>query len=156
MQNSAFAERPHVDLDQLNGKQKLIVEEVINHAQATLQGKPSAPILLNIDGTAGSRKSFLIDALSQGLENLEDQTNSMTLTDNPIVRRIAPTGVAAFNIGGATYFSALGLGPAVGKDGDTRSDSKFAVLQEECKGTLFVIIDEKSMVGRFVGVTRIT
>ena len=89
----------------LNGTQLRVFNKIVQHATSLIHGITLPPFLLNIDGTAGTGKSFLIDAISQRLESLQ----TLASTPNPLVRRLAPTGVAAFNINGQTYHSALGL-----------------------------------------------
>ena len=138
----------------LNGTQRQVFEKVMAHARSALNGNRPLPILLNVDGTAGTGKSFLIDAVSQALEELRE-VRSPPHSDNPLVRRIAPTGVAAFNIAGSTYHSALGLGVGQDKDGEDVNEGRLGAMQEEWRGTCYLIIDEKSMVGR-VGLARIS
>ena len=41
----------------------------INHYHQTLAGENPAPLRINIDGTAGTGKSYLIDALPKALES---------------------------------------------------------------------------------------
>lgn len=137
--------RHTADPSLLNTTQRLIFDKVLRHANCLLSGQSVPQILLNIDGTAGTGKSFLIDAISQALQEL--QTNHH-LSNHPIVRRLAPTGVAAFNIAGSTYHAALGLGGSIEESHDKLGEGKLAILQEEWHGTRYLIIDEKSMVGR--------
>ena len=128
----------------LNGTQLRVFNKIVQHATSLIHGITLPPFLLNIDGTAGTGKSFLIDAISQRLESLQ----TLASTPNPLVRRLAPTGVAAFNINGQSYHSALGL-PVDNKGWVTsRGKARLAGLQEEWSGTHYLIIDEKSMIGR--------
>lgn len=64
-----------------------------------------------------------------------------------IVRRLAPTGIAAFHIHGSTYHSALGLSPKE-KKGKAAAGRQLAALQEDWKHIRYLIIDGKSTVGR--------
>ena len=88
-------------------------------------------------GTAGSGKTFLIRAIKQELQ------------DRCLV--LAPTGVAADNIGGSTYHSKL---PVPRSDIDranirlSRGSSREQRLQSDLTGVSYIIIDEMSMVGR--------
>ena len=136
--------RAAVDSGLLNGSQRRVYEKVVAHATARLNGNLLPPFLLNVDGTAGTVKSFLIDAISQRLESLQ----ALAPSSNPLVRRLAPTGVAAFNISGQTYHSALGL--RVDNKGaiNAASNARLVSLQEDWVGTHYLIIDEKSMIGR--------
>ncbi|KAF1985811.1 hypothetical protein K402DRAFT_312008, partial [Aulographum hederae CBS 113979] len=62
-------------------------------------------LLLNIDGPAGSGKSYLIHVISAWFKHKQDEYGVTT----PALRRIAPTGVAAFGIRGRTLHSLLRL-----------------------------------------------
>ena len=62
------------------------------------------PLQVNIDGTAGTGKSFLISAISTELQNFASQQNK----PNPVIC-LAPTGIAAFSINGMNAHSALSL-----------------------------------------------
>ena len=136
--------RSAVEPGLLNASQRRVYEKIVNHATARLHGNSLPPFLLNVDGTAGTGKSFLIDAISQRLESLQ----ALAPSRYPLVRRLAPTGVAAFNISGQTYNSALGL--RVDNKGaiNAASNARLASLQEDWLGTHYLIIDEKSMIGR--------
>ena len=59
---------------------------------------------------------------------------------------LAPTGVAAFNINGITVHSALSI-PIIAKDLDINGE-RLKQLQNRLQDVIYVIIDEKSMVGR--------
>ena len=136
-----------MDPAQLNGNQKQIYDKAILHCQQYLGGLDPAPFLLNIDGTAGTGKSFLIDAITQTMAPLLEDNFMMHKKPISLVMRLASTGVAAFNIGGRTYHSALGLGV---DDGRSRmaGESQIARLQEERRGIRYLIIDENSMIGQ--------
>ena len=130
----------------LNGIQLDIYNKVATHATLLLHNRQPAPFRLNVDGTAGTGKSFLIDAISHLLHDLR---NNLRPGTGPLLRRLAPTGVAAYNISGQTYHSALGL-RAAASDSLTFeiAPSRLARLQEAWHGTSYLIIDEKSMLGR--------
>ena len=132
----------------LNTTQRIIFDKVLRQANCLLSGESTRQFLLNIDGTAGTGKSFLIDTISQALQELQSTSLSSHLANNPIVRRLAPTGVAAFSIAGSTYHAALGLGASTEESHDKLGQAKLASLQEDWRGTHYLIIDEKSMVGQ--------
>src|ERR1044071_6306067 len=73
------------------------------HYQDIISGNQPEPLRIIVMGTAGTSKSYLIRAIRK-------QLNMMAGNDsNTLIRVIAPTGVAAYNINGATAHSALSL-----------------------------------------------
>ena len=60
---------------------------------------------------------------------------------------IAPTGVAAFNIMGITIHSALSI-PIIANKNLEISGEWLKQLQNRLQGVIYIVIDEKSMVGR--------
>ncbi|RXK41116.1 hypothetical protein M231_01519 [Tremella mesenterica] len=139
--------RPPISLACLNPSQDLVLQKIIRHATLSLTGNSLPPVLLNIDGTAGTGKSFLIDAISQELTRLQ-HWYLPALPEESLIRRIAPTGVAAFNIGGQTYHSALSLAADTKNFSSDISSTRLASLQEGWKDVRYMILDEKSMIGR--------
>jgi hypothetical protein len=129
-----------VDLDSLTPEQCVIFEGYVETYHCILRGDDVHPRLLNIDGTAGCGKTFLIKAICQELHHLTEQ-----LGHSDPIRVIAPSSVAALNIFGRTIHSALGL--PINRDFVPLSGSRLAAFQVLWKGVHFVIIDEKSMVG---------
>jgi ATP-dependent DNA helicase PIF1 len=139
-QIDVFDEIPNVDIANLVDNQQRIFNRVIDHYSRTLAGENLPPFRINVDGTAGTGKSYLIDAITKALNGLAQEHGQKS----PILR-VAPTGIAAFNIRGATLHQALSL--------PTRGFSKLTsqqllLLQGRLKPIKYVILDEKSMVGR--------
>lgn len=137
---------PGVDWQLLQGEQKEIFLQVIAWYKAILgaeQGRNNfpEPLRINIDGTAGTGKSFLISAISTELQSLALQENK----PNPVIR-LAPTGIAAFGINGMTIHSALSL--PVKSSFNPLVPSILARFQQQWKDIKLLIIDEKSMIGR--------
>jgi ATP-dependent exoDNAse (exonuclease V) alpha subunit len=119
--------------------------QVIAWYKATLRAEqdvnvPPEPLRINIDGTAGTGKSFLISAISAELQNLASHENK----PNPVMR-FAPTGIAAFGINGMTIHSALSISV---KSFNALTPSSLSKFQHQWKDIKLLIIDEKSMVGR--------
>lgn len=130
----------------LQGEQREVFLQVIAWYKMTLgaeQGRNNypGPLRINIDGTAGTGKSFLISAISTELQNLASQENKPT----PVMR-IAPTGIAAFGINGMTAHSALSL-PVKGSF-NPLIPSTLTRFQQQWRHIKLLIIDEKSMIGR--------
>lgn len=109
----------------LQGKQLQVYTVVQQHFEAT----NPPPLRMIITGTAGTGKSYLIHCLRLLLPNK--------------VEIAAPTGVAAFNVGGRTLHSLLSL-PTNREFKDLQGDK----LQSYLSDIKYLIIDEMSMVGR--------
>ena len=126
-----------VNIAALNDAQAFAYRIVEAHHAQWQRSTACKPLRLAICGTAGSGKTFLIRALKQ------------LLGDKAAVT--APTGVAADNIGGATYHSLLPI-PITHPD---RPDVKLAEggarlgqMKLDLQPIQYLIIDEMSMVGR--------
>ena len=137
---------PGVDWRLLQGEQREVFLQVVGWYKATLRAERSGsnspePLQTNIDGTAGTGKSFLISAISTELQNLAAQEDK----PSPVMR-LAPTGVAAFGINGMTIHSALSL--PVKPQFDVLPPSTLLRLQHQWKDIKLLIVDEKSMIGR--------
>ena len=142
--NDVSQELPFVDYQLLKGEQRTVFLQVMAYFKKILQddGTPPPPILcINIDGTAGTGKSFLIWAISSALRDqfIRD------FDCDPVVR-MAPTGIAAYGIRGWTLNFALSI--PVHKGWAELSNSALARLQHRWQKVKLLIIDEKSMVGR--------
>ena len=137
---------PEVDWRLLQGEQKEVFLQVIAWYKATLgaeQGRNDHPnpLRINIDGTAGTGKSFLISAISTELQTLAFREDK----PNPVMC-VAPTGISAFGINGVTIHSALSL--PTKSSFEALAPSTLSKFQHQWKGIKLLIIDEKSMVGR--------
>lgn len=122
---------PPIDINTLEGEQRAVLEEYVNAYKKILEGNASPQLLLNVDGTAGCGKTYLIRAICQELRKMaidHDQPDPILV--------LAPSGVATLNIHGRTIHSALSL-PLHG----------FSLLAGTT-GIHFIIIDEKSMLSQ--------
>lgn len=95
---------PPIDITSLEGEQRVILEEYVDAYSKILQGEDPPQLLLNVDGTAGCGKTYLIRAICQELRKMACDRGE----PDPI-RVLAPSGVAALNIRGTTIHSALSL-----------------------------------------------
>ena len=116
------------DPERLQGKQRLIYDVVSSHVPA----EDPEPLRMIVSGTAGTGKSFLIHCLK-------------TLFSDRL-RVMAPTGVAAFNVGGFTMHSLLHL-PTRGEFKALEGE-QLQQLQQSFSGVDYLFIDEISMLGR--------
>ena len=131
-----------VNIDTLNADQAFVYRAVVEHDNAWQQRTPLqavGPFVAMVNGTAGSGKTYLIHAL---LDYLGER-----------VITAAPTGVAADNIGGATYHSLFKI-PCWGDlwRTDIVSNGTQAhlneLLRERSPKLEYVIFDEMSMMGK--------
>ena len=116
------------DPERLQGKQRLVYDAVRSHVQT----EDPEPLQMIVSGTAGTGKSFLIHCLKA------------LLLDRLCV--MAPTGVAAFNVGGFSLHSLLHL-PTRGEFKALEGE-QLQQLQQSFSGVDYLIIDEMSMLGR--------
>ena len=125
--------RQPVDLTALNQKQHLAYSIVQLHQHNFNNNLPSQPLRVIITGTAGTGKSFLINALA---ELLREQC---ILT--------ATTGIAGFSIEGITLHSALQLPVRNQKNTDLQR-AALQRLQQTLEGKHYLIVHEFSMLGQ--------
>ena len=130
----------NVNIANLVDNQRRIFLRVISHYHSILAGENPAPLRINIDGTAGTGKSYLIDALTKALTEMARERGRRC----PILH-VAPTGIAAFNIHGSTLHQAL----SIPVHGNVRLNAQqLLLLQGRLMPINYIILDEKSMVGR--------
>ena len=101
------------------------------------------PLRLNVDGTAGTGKSFLIWTITTALRELFFDG---PVTCDPVVH-LAPTGVAAFHIRGWTINFGLMIPVKEGTEFNQLGQNSLAHFQTHWKEIKLFILDEKSMVG---------
>lgn len=123
----------------LNTEQRKLYDVVTAQYIQELAGDGPQPLLLNVDGVAGSGKTFTLLKACARLQELAQLSGK----GNPVVRA-APTGVAAFNIIGRTLHSLFRL-PVKQKKSDL-SNATLQSLQSLFQDIRFLIIDEKSMI----------
>src|SRR5205814_952585 len=97
-------ENLNVDYHTLNDKQKIIFKRIESHYNEFVANQNHVePLRIMIIGTAGTGKSYLINAIRLRLQEMAMNNGTETSTSPVIV--LAPTGVVAFNILGATIHS---------------------------------------------------
>ena len=128
---SAVGDVAHVSADSLAGNQRVAFDLVASHADRN----DTEPIRAIISGTAGTGKSHLIHALRSRLGDRR-------------CRVVAPTGVAAFNVSGATAHHLFHLPVQKGADHfSPLMGISLRNLQNEHAGADYYVIDEMSMIG---------
>ena len=113
-------------VSQLNERQLRAHEIIRAHKEGHGEREPLRMTML---GTAGTGKSWLLNALSHLLGS--------------IIRRAAPTGMAVFFIGGSPLHSLLKLTLGAGRSLQRES---FKKLQKSLHGVDYIVIDELSVV----------
>ena len=130
--------------DNLNWQQRQLYDTVLQHYGQHLafeRGEGPAPrqLLINVDGSAGTGKSYVIKLISA---HLQAAARNYGLA-SPVMR-LAPTGSAAFNIEGSTIHTALKI--PVGSKFGAPTDAQRTGLQNTFRPIRYIVIDEKSMV----------
>jgi hypothetical protein len=90
--------------ENLNSGQRKLYNIVVNHYERELEDKSPPQLLLNVDGVAGSGKTFTVLKTCARLQELASGAGK----ENPVFRS-APTGIASYNILGKTLHSLLRL-----------------------------------------------
>ena len=90
----------------LNSEQRKLYNTIVDQYSQELAWDRPLPsqLLLNVDGVAGSRKTFTLLKTCAWIQELAKQAGKQNL-----VFRAAPMGIAAFNIVGKTLHSLLWL-----------------------------------------------
>jgi hypothetical protein len=133
-----------IDYESLNEKQKIVFNRIEAHYNNILTGNSVEPLRIIIMGTAGTGKSYLIRAIRRMLSTMGSGESDGSRVP---VKVIAPTGVASFNINGATIHSTLSI-PIINNKRSDLEGNRLKQVQERLKNIIYFIIDEKSMVGR--------
>jgi DNA replication protein DnaC len=144
--NDIAQDLPNVDYRFLKGKQREVFLQVMAYFKKIKAGGADQPPLLqlNVDGTAGTGKSFLIWTITHALKELFYDE----LAGHDPVVRLAPTGIAAFGIRGWTINYGLVIPVKEGKEFNQLGQNGLTRLQARWKKAKLLILDEKSMVGR--------
>src|SRR5579871_3031496 len=152
-QHPMRSEVRHIEQGQestLIGTQREVYNYLMSHYKYELDNgrhpDDNRQLLLHIDGSAGTGKSYLIEMVSSHLAQLAASRGR----GDPVVR-CAPTGVAAHNISGYTLHRLFHISPQ--KPEDPISDNQRSRMQVEFRDIRYIIIDEKSMVSlRMLGI----
>ena len=102
------------------------------------------PLRINIDGMAGTGKSFLIWAITKAMRELY---NDGVYANKDSVVHLAPTGIAAFGIRGWTINYGLSIPVREARDFSQLEKGRLQRHQTRWKDVKLIIGDEKSMIG---------
>ena len=140
----ALNEQCSVNPESLNAKQSKAYAFLIRFIDS-MQCDPenTKPIYLNISGRAGCGKTFFINCVSKYV---------LDKCGHNFLIKAAPTGTAAFLIGGTTIHSLfrLPLLRGVNKELPDLSHDALKDLQDHFQNCKLLVIDEKSMVGLYM------
>lgn len=125
-------------LERLNELQKRAYDIVVEH----VSDPQSSQMILFLSGEGGTGKSTVIHAITNYVQILFGKTEGI----HGAVLKTAPTGGAAYNIGGKTWHSALGKS----MNGNSKvakeiSSSQGEKLKRELKGVKLFVLDEVSL-----------
>ncbi|KAI8514787.1 hypothetical protein Bbelb_073780 [Branchiostoma belcheri] len=132
-------------MQSLNPKQQEVFYFVRKWCMETAQGKRPDPFHIFLTGGAGTGKSHLIKCICYEATRLLQQTQENP--DSVSVLLAAPTGTAAFNIGGSTIHHAFHL-MCKTKDREGLSESTVNTMRAQYESLKIVIVDEVSMVDK--------
>lgn len=129
------------DPDDLYGDQQLIVAEIMSKIKEWLEADDLStfkPMRMTINGSGGSGKSVVINTVVTLLRKM--------FQCNDVIRVVAPTGTAAFNVKGETFHHLLGekVKPS-SYTPNTMNSEKRKKLVKKFKTLLALIIDERSL-----------
>jgi hypothetical protein len=136
-------------VDLLNCEQLKVYTLIVNHYSDYLAGRNPPQLRVNLDGVAGTGKTYV---LLQASKKVEDMATIAGRRD-PVLRA-APTGIAAHNFHGRTLHSLFKIPVKIPPYGLSRklSRANLCSLQALFKHCQYLIIDEKSMIGiKFLG-----
>jgi hypothetical protein len=97
--------------------------------------KPFEPLQMTVNGPGGTGKSFVIKVLRSVIESIVPETFVSVVT--------APTGAAAYNVGGTTCHSFFKVN--VRNTDNPLSEPKRLKLEESMKRMLMILIDERGL-----------
>ena len=130
-------------VSQLNAVQKKLFDDFCERILQNVQ-EPD-PFYLYIAGEAGTGKSFLVKLMIEFMHRLPKSSGQEL--DKPSCLVLAPTGVAAFIVGGVTIESGLGMSINRKRNHIRSSHAVNANLKFLYQDLRVIFIDEISMVG---------
>jgi hypothetical protein len=98
------------------------------------------PLILTVCGAAVKGKGFIINIIVSYMRHMFD--------NSALVRVVAPTGVAAFNVLGVTLHRFAGLDWRNMKKG--MRNSTMQKLQKKLQNTVVILMDERSILSQII------
>lgn len=131
-------------IEDLYEDQTNIVCEIMKSIKDWLECKDLSkfkPLRMIVNGSGGSGKSVVINTLVTVLRQM--------FGSNDVVKVVAPTGTAAFNVGGETFHHLTGMGISSVKQyvSNSCTGERRLKLIQKFKTMLALIVDERSLAG---------
>ena len=137
--------------EMLNPGQHQVYYYVLHQLTRCLEGVEDNEDNVNVIvlGVGGVGKSFLIRALEHGIWQTLMQMFGQERYPSvrSAVKLAAFTGKAAYQVGGVTIHSLLGLGRLDREGCQPLKPDQLRCLQQDLKNARFLFLDEKSMIG---------
>ena len=130
-------------ISSLNQQQRRLFDDFTERCIST--DVDEQPVYLFIAGNAGTGKSFLVQLLIEAVKLIKIKSGD-DLQKPPVIV-MAPTGNAAFLIGGKTIDSVLGFTPNDPDRYTEASPGKMATMKFQFENVSVIFCDEISMVG---------
>ncbi|XP_041482326.1 uncharacterized protein LOC121429412 [Lytechinus variegatus] len=136
----------HNMIRSLNEKQKMVFYKIRQWCLDKANGQQVQPFHIFITGGAGTGKSHLVKCLYY--EATRILARILHNPDDISVLKMAPTGVAAYNINGHTIHSILSIPINAKMPYQPLSEEKISALRNKLSQLQIIIIDEISMVNQ--------
>lgn len=125
----------------LNSEQRLLYNTVIYYFESMIAGRNLPQILLNVNGRAGTGKSYIIRLILAHLQSLAQRT--LQLRRAPVLR-LALIGVAVYAINGQILYKLLKL--PTRSIFEELSVASLQTVQADLASINYLIINEKSII----------
>ncbi|XP_071943751.1 uncharacterized protein [Antedon mediterranea] len=146
--NSSYISRPELNkmIRSLNKKQQQIFYKTRQWCLDKVNGKTPESFYTFITGGAGTGKSHLVNCIYNEATRILGKI--MENPDDFSILKLAPTGIAAYNIQGKTIHSALSIPICISLPYQPLGEEKISALRNQLGQLQIVIIDEISMVNQ--------
>lgn len=132
----------YYEIKDLYDDQKFVVETIMKKLREWVETDDLSkfqPLRLTINGKGGSGKSVIIDTIVTAIRRMFHR--------NDVVQVAAPTGTAAFNVGGKTLHNLMHMGvDKFDYKAESLSETARARLVKDFGSLLALIIDERSLI----------
>ncbi|XP_071476043.1 uncharacterized protein [Diadema antillarum] len=141
---SISKEDSNVLLRTLNSKQQKVFYKIRQWCLDRVNGKEHTTFQIFVTGGAGTGKSHLVKCICN--EGTRILSRMMHNPDDISIMKVAPTGIAAYNINGSTIHNALSIPISATLPYQPLGEEKISHLRSQLGQLQILIIDEISMV----------